>query len=360
MNTFKLLVVEDDDRDLAVCERSLRNYADEKQIELEIISCESVEEAFSNLDNSFDGAIIDLRLGNKDGEGNRVVQRIRENLFRIPTAILTGTPSFIDDDFNYIGKFIKGEPGSEYDNIMDRLWSVRETGVTRILGGTGEIEKRLNAVFEQNIIPNIEKWEQYARLDPERTERSLLRHILNHLVQWIDVDTESYHPEEFYLYPPVTDRVQTGSIVRCKENKSQWFVVMSPDCDLVERESGGRNTDIILVVEVLSPDRLFDWYNRANLSSIGRDKRTTLDRYLRNNGRIYYHCLPETDFFPLGFMNFRKVIAIPEDQLEDRFRLPHELQISPPFVKDIVARFSSYYARQGQPDVDFSELFESC
>ena len=33
-----------------------------------------------------------------------------------------------------------------------------------------------------------------------------------------------------------------------------------------------------------------------------------------------------------------------------------KIQISPSFVKDIVARFSSYYARQGQPNIDFTKF----
>ena len=35
---------------------------------------------------------------------------------------------------------------------------------------------------------------------------------------------------------------------------------------------------------------------------------------------------------------------------------PTKMQSSPPFVKDIVARFSSYYARQDQPNINFSKL----
>ena len=44
------------------------------------------------------------------------------------------------------------------------------------------------------------------------------------------------------------------------------------------------------------------------------------------------------------------------DELCARFDVPPSIQISPPFVKDIVARFSSFYSRQGQPTVDFDEL----
>ncbi|MFQ2549269.1 hypothetical protein ACK305_18520, partial [Aeromonas caviae] len=40
-----------------------------------------------------------------------------------------------------------------------------------------------------------------------------------------------------------------------------------------------------------------------------------------------------------------------EAELSSQYDKPL-IQISPAFVKDIVSRFSSYYARQGQPDID--------
>ena len=69
-------------------------------------------------------------------------------------------------------------------------------------------------------------------------------------------------------------------------------------------------------------------------------------------------CLTLTSF-PLAFLNFRSVSTVGVDELEQTFQLPPGVQISPPFVKDIVARFSSYYARQGQPDIDFADLLGS-
>ena len=44
---------------------------------------------------------------------------------------------------------------------------------------------------------------------------------------------------------------------------------------------------------------------------------------------------------------------------KERFNTPPDLQISPPFVRDILARLSSYYARQGQPDIDFHNFIGS-
>ena len=358
MTRIKLLVVEDDPQDIGTCRSTVERYQDERQREVELVECKDVDEAFDRLDNTFDGAIIDLRLGDEGDEGNQVVQQIKERQYRFPVAILTGTPSAADPEFPYIGVFKKGDPGAGYDDLLDRFWKIQETGLTRILGGRGIIESKLAEVFWNNILPQIKKWEEYGEADSGRTENALLRHTLNHLIQLIDEDIERYFPEEFYLHPPPSGNIRTGSILKDKDS-SQLFAVMSPDCDLVIRSDGKGNTDRLLLVEIISPGVLFDWFGSEAPSTLGRDRKDRFVRALENNGPRHYHCLPETEFFPLSFLNFRSVSTVGVDNICGEFHLPPRVQISPPFVKDIVARFSSYYARQGQPDIDFTGLIES-
>ena len=346
MSRLKLLVVEDDQQDIDICRNAVARYRDEKPRAVELVVCKDVEEAFTKLDNTFDGAIIDLKLGEDGDEGNQIIQRINERQYRFPVAVLTGTPGSADPEFSYIGIFKKGEQGAGYGDLLDRFWKIYDTGLTRILGGRGIIEARLGDVFRKNLLPQIEKWEQYGETDSTRTEKALLRHTLNHLIQLIDEDAELCFPEEFYLYPPPSERIRTGSILKEKDTDKR-FVVMSPDCDLVVRPGKGRNTDTVLIIEVVSA------------SSLSNRKKRELKRALENNGPKYYHCLPKTDFFPLGFMNFRHLSTVVENEIGERFHIPPDAQISPPFVKDMVARFSSYYARQGQPDIDLKYLIES-
>ena len=358
MNGIRVLIVEDDERDLDTCRSTVERYQLETGRRVELYECRDVEEAFSMLDDTFDGVVIDLTL-NRDGDaGNRVIKRIEEEFFRIPVAVLTGTPDAVYQDFPYIGVFKKGEAGSGYEDLLKRFWRIHNTGLTRILGGKGIIESKLTEVFRRNILVQIEKWEKYGETEPARTEKALLRHTLNHLIQLIDEDMEPYFPEEFYLYPPPSEKVRTGSILKAK-GSDQRFAVMSPDCDLVIRANGSRNTDRILLVEVVSPRELFNWFGCDAPSALGSDRRDSFVRALGNNGPRHYHCLPETDFFPLGFLNFRSVSTLGVNEICGKFDWPPKVQISPPFVKDIVARFSSFYARQGQPDIDFADLIGS-
>ena len=350
MSAFKLLVVEDDEQEIRTCRASIDRYLVEKDRQIDMVACRTVDEARTTLNNSFDGAIVDLRLSDQGDEGTIVIEEIEGSFFRIPVAILTGTPDNAREDFTYIGVFTKGE--IEYRELFDRFWGIYDTGITRIVGGRGLIEETLSKVFRKNLLPKTKQWEVYGKKDSAKTEKALLRHTLNHLSQLLDEDEESCFPEEVYLAPPLTDNISTGSIL--KQIKGQgWFVVMNPACDLVVRGDGKRNTDWILLVVVDPGTELFPWFGDTDLSN---EKRGNLKSAFDNKKAPYYHWLPKTDFFPGGFINFRKLWTIPEQTLSKRFAIPPTIQIAPSFTKDVIARFSSYYARQGQPNIDHSKF----
>ena len=345
MKKLRLLIVEDVEQELESFRDDLEDYTREKERDIDLVESKTLEEALDKLDNSFDGAIIDLKLANhRSNEGNRIVEKIVESFFRIPIAIFTGNPGDWDHSLNektmLIDVFTKGETG--HYELLDQFWEIYNTGLTRIMGGRGLIEQQLSEVFLKNLQPQIPTWVSYGVENSEQTEKALLRYTLNHLLQLLEEDEEDCFPEEVYLYPSVLDRITTGSMVKIDD---QWFVVLSPACDLVPRgENGVRNTDHILLVEIESVDKVL-----AGSKSKGRV------RELCTNKRDYYHWLPETDFFEGGILNFRKLKTLNEDNFEEKFGKP-TIQISPSFVKDIVSRFSSYYARQGQPDIDSEDF----
>ena len=350
MRTFRLLIVEDNDQDLALCKEKVSDYIDERKREIELVACKNVEEAFEKLDNSFDGAIIDMKLGDQGDEGNEVIKRIVDSYYKIPIAIFTGTPGTADSDFNNIGVFTKGETG--YEDLLDRFWTIYDTGLTRIMGGRGTIEKTLQEVFQTNILPQIQKWEEYGEKDSSRTEKALLRHILNHLLQLLDDDEKKYFPEEMYLYPPLSEKTCTGSIVQpknkddVKSKDRKWYVVMNPACDLVIRDNDRPKTDSIVLVKIEKEESIIDDKNKKDRKKL-----------FGNDYCLYYHWLPKTDFFDGGFLNFRKLSSLSIDEFNEKFEKPI-IQIAPFFIKDMVARFSAYYARQGQPDIDIEQFLQ--
>ncbi len=349
MSALRLMIVDDKEEELATCRDTVERYKDERQRDVHMVECRSVEEAFAQLDNSFDGAIIDLKLSDQGDEGNQVVRKIEDLCFRIPVAILTGTPDAADRDFTYIGVYKKGEPGTGYADLLDNFWDIYNTGLTRIMGGRGIIENALNRVFKQNVIPRKDKWVEYGRIDPHRTEKALIRHTLGHLLQLIDEDEGRCFPEEVYLAPPITNTVRTGSIV--KNESGRQVVILNPACDLVIRENGTFKTDHIMIVMIENEADILSKILEG-ITNKGK-KEKMLKKVYGNNYTDYYHWLPQTEFFDGGFLNFRKIWTFTEERYKEAFSEP-KIQISPAFIKDVVARFSSYYARQGQPDIDCS------
>ena len=351
MSSIRLLFVEDNKEDLATCRDTVSRYREEHQREVEIVECTSAIDAIKELDNSFDGAIIDLRLADQGDGGNQVIEKIAESLLRIPVAILTGTPEEADRDFTNVGVFKKGDKGAGYADLFDLFWGIRNTGLTRIMGGRGVIEQTLTSVYLNNLLPQIEKWVQYGATDSDRTEKSLLRYALHHLLQLLDDDSYRYFPEEMYLYPTLEDKVRTGSIV--KQSNGDLFAVMNPACDLVIRKNGTFKTDRILLVEIEEEGDVISPALNGITNESKRKKK--LQTILGNNHTDYYHWLPKTDFFAGGFLNFRKLSTVSQEGYSEEFLSP-DIQISPAFVKDMVARFSSYYARQGQPEIECNEF----
>ena len=351
MSDLKILLVEDSEDQQKIFADSVKVFNDKNKdicaVTFEV--AKSLSEAMSKIDGSFDGAIVDLKLGDDDEGGNTVVRQFSETLTRVPVIFVTGFVDLVEDHPSIIHKRARGS--ESYESDLNMLKGICDTGLTRIMGGRGIIEKTLSRVFLENLLPYKDKWVSYGETDSSRVEKALLRHALSHLLQLLDDDGDRCFPEEVYLTPPLTDKIRTGSVVK-EKTSDQRFVVMNPACDLVIRDNGECNTDRILIVEIDSQTSLFPGHPATGLSN---SQKKNLEKAYRNNKSAYYHWLPRTDFFEGGFLNFRKLSSLSSEEFNERFEKP-AVQISPSFVKDMVARFSAYYARQGQPDIDFEHF----
>ena len=344
---MKLLLVEDNEqqRELwvdTVVTRNSQKKSGETAIELNC-SC-SVASAEKQLDGSFDGVIIDWKLGSEDGGG--VMREMSNSLRRIPFYIYAASPlsdHSVANNPACIGVSTKSEgQGEQIREILDLFRDIYDTGLTRIIGGRGEIEKGMLKVFTESIMPQRKAWIEHSKKGRSNVEKALLRHTLNHLIHLIDQNQDPYYPEEVYIYPMDTREIMTGRILE-KSSSLDHAVVLSPACDLILRKDGNMKTDQILLVSIESADNVENSKNKKELS-----------RLRINNFSGYYHFLPNFREFDGGYINFRKLASVPENKLDRDYRR-QPFQISPPFIKDIISRFSSYYARQGQPEIQLSQ-----
>lgn len=337
---MKILLVEDANDQQDIFKSSVEIFNIKKNLNVQYEIAENISDAFDKIDGSYDGAIIDLKLKNDEDGGNEIVRQLGDSFIRIPVVFVTGFVDLVNDHPAVVKT--RSRDAETYESDLLLLQKIQETGLTRIMGGRGLIEQQLSEVFLKNLLPQIDTWVSYGTEDPERTEKALLRYTLNYLLQLLEENEEDCFPEEVYLYPSMLDRSTTGSIVAADD---QWFVVLSPACDLVPRgKNGVLNTDRILLVKIENVDDI-----------LSGSKSKSKVRELCTNKRTYYHWLPPTNFFQGGILNFRRLTTLEKENFDEKFGKP-AIQISPSFVKDIVSRFSSYYARQGQPDIDSEDF----
>lgn len=354
MSKLKILLVEDKKDDIEVYESSMRKYQAEYDIEVETCVAQSISEAFTLLDNSYDGAIIDLKLEEEGDEGNQVIQQIHEN-FRIPIIVFSGTPDHFNSDKMYILDICKkGE--KSYEDLVSQLYNVYQTGLTKIMSGRGVIEQTMDKIFWKNLHSKIPIWETYASKG-QNTEKALLRYTINHLLELLDDEEDIYFPEEMYLSPPIVEQYQTGTILREKSSK-KLYIILSPACDLV-LHSGSCKTDRILLCEINNRNMSFVKSSKKNLAKPDKKDQAIdrLSKLTNNTFTLYYHYLPPVEFFEGGFINFRHVESYKMKDLVSQFEM-EKIQISAQFIKDIIARYSAYYARQGQPDFNRDDLYQ--
>ncbi len=341
---YNFLLIEDskDDSDvfLATIKRMNLEAGNEQY---KIMVADSYSNGLAMISEDINGVIVDIKLDDEHS-GNEIIEEIMQK-YRLPVAIFTGTPDTEQKEGSPIVVYKKGETRQE--DIIANLCRVSDTGLFKVLSGTGIIESAMNKVFWRNLYPQIDLW----KLKKERgidTEKVLLRYVISHIQELIDNEMPAHVTEEMYICPPVSDEIKTGSIIQAKSD-GLYFIVLSPPCDLSVHD-GKVKTDRVLLCEI-------EDQKSVNVKVIGSStslssQKKQIAKALNNNYTDYYHWLPENSLFLGGYINFRKVITYSPEEILGQFNHPL-LKVQEGFVKSILGRFSAYYARQGQPDFDF-------
>lgn len=349
---YKVLLVEDTESDVKSCKDSVAIMNKQNpELQIEVDKASSYEEALEKLNKDYmqyTGAIVDIKL-NGENTGNAIIEEIITR-YRLPVAVMTGTPDTILEEGSPIRIYKKGE--KKYQDIVNDLIKAMNTGLFDVIGGKGIIESTMNQIFWKNLYPQINMW-QRLKEEGYETEKILLRFAISHIQELLDYEVPKYVTQEMYIKPPITEEIKTGSVIKNKED-NLYYVVLSPPCDLAIHD-GKMKTDTIMICKI---EPLEDISREVIGEASTFSKRTKcLKKAITNSYTEYYHWLPQNDLFVGGYINFRHVYNYSPNELNELFE-KSELHISDYFVKDILSRFSAYYARQGQPDFMFDEEAE--
>ncbi|HHI94606.1 MAG TPA: response regulator [Gammaproteobacteria bacterium] len=355
--TIRILIVEDNDDQYEAYEDAADEISnDNLKIELERKkSAGNAKEAL--LSNNFDGAIVDLNLvpGNpQDASGNDVLSEIIER-HRFPVYVVSGNLGNLDEGIRskkseFLDFHDRGKPNNE---IFEKLVKIYLTGITRILGGRGQIEERLGEIFWKHLASSFDVWTSKE----EESERTLLRYTVSHLAEYLDIPDGKqryYHEAEFYIKPTIREHIATGDIV---ERDGGRFIVLSPPCDVAVRGIDNNAPKINAARITLAPLIKVNRESFVNHGIFANDdssksKKSALDKIIKGQREKYIFIPGYKELFA-AVVDLQNLHTVDFKEFSEFNRLA---TISSPFLKDIQSRFSAYFGRQGQPDMDKAEL----
>lgn len=340
--SLKLLIVEDEANLMRLYSKSVEKWNETDNEPIEIFKAKNKDEAESRLQsNDYDAAILDLRLPGDmppNATGNDILNIIKEQL-RYPVYVVSGNPKDLDsqfDDHPFIE--VLERSSIKIDKLLNKIFKRYSTGVTKIMGKTGKLEEALNKVFWNHLPHAISHWEGID-LSPDVKEKQLLRYTLSHLQEVLAIDEagkdEKYNIAEVYIKPPVKESITQGLIV---EMEGEKYLVITPACDISQEKA-----EFFQFVRLLEFEQLPDIQSKGESET----RKNQLKSYIENKSRRF-HFLPGYDDLPDSVIDFQDITTIRKSDLPENRK--NVCTITSPFFKDIVNRFSSYYARQGSPD----------
>ena len=356
--TVRILVVEDDEDQLEI----YSDAADELStvgIRIELTARKSAAEAKQDLlSTEFDGGIIDLNLSSGDpGEasGNEVLLEITEK-HRFPVLVVSGNLQNLDGQVQQSGFLKTFDRDTPNEEIFEYLLKIHATGITRILGGRGLIERHLGEIFWKHLACDFDGWDAGDR----DSEKTLLRYAVAHLSEYLDLPggaaNEYYHEAEFYIIPPIRKYIATGDIVNKEGDR---FIVLSPACDVAVRDDDGEkpviNTESIVLAPVYELARKVFLQKGILREEDNTDRRKKILDEIIKGQREKYVLIPEYRNIAAGIVDFQNLITWSLDEYLTAERLA---TVAGAFLKDIQSRFAAYYGRQGQPDLDKKDLLK--
>lgn len=366
MEELKLLIVEDDPAVVETYKRGIKAFNLGSEIRIIPDFSKDKDTAMFRLSDNqsvYDAAIVDLDLTGSTGvdrSGNEVIRLIKENL-RFPIFVISGTPHNLDEDLKEETSLFKVRTRGDEGDFLEEIVSIYKTGITNILKRTGTIEGYITKIFWNHLSTSLDLWINDEIRSQEEKEKSLLRYTLLHIQEYLeltaDSDFENYHPAEIYITPPIKDKVFTGDILLNLETNER-FIVLTPSCDLAQTKAKD-----ILIAEIEKGDtgilaEKIGIIKKARArQEVIEESKQILESLIENNFSNKYHFLPKYKNINAGLVNFQKAYSFRTKDFNGKFERVATVNSS--FTKDIIARFSYYYSRQGSPDFNTEEVYNS-
>lgn len=359
---LKILFVEDDD----AYRTALVDYFNGKELAghtLVASSAATFPDGITMLSqDDFDIVVLDLFEGNPIGGNEKlgldVLESIQESRF-IPTVFYSGMANEVEElRSEIVGVVNKGDDFQDLTTELERIISSNLALIRKHI--CDHIRELLRKYFwetvhaKRNLFPAGSTDESLGYILLRRIANSLSKENIKVLLGDESIEADKIHPIEFYVYPTVSVEYEAGEIV---EKDGNFFVLLTPSCDYVERFKGDQSYRKVGKVLLASAADLgsFDQYKNYKAGESAGTKKK-LASLLSNNETDRYFFLPGTPFLPNSVVDFQSKIMVEYEELETFTRVA---KIDSPMAESLVARFIRYYNRIGFPDLDIDFVIDS-
>lgn len=291
----------------------------------------------------YDCIVLDINWGRgKETAGRELAKKIIDSK-RVPVFVYSGNLNEIEDIEERFGfrKFLRTTPFRE---IIDEAKKLKDSHIFDLLGYEGIIDQKILKVF-WNDIDSARKF--VAKIPEHDNSDALGRIITTRVVELLNIDVDSAKQKfyEFYIYPSLRKTPNNGDIYRLiVGDETNYYLIITPTCQLLNGTVPYAN---LLKID-FSNRKIDDVMNAAEQNRISK-----LTVLVTNPPAALHFIPPFSDEFDMGVINFNSIITRP---VADLVEVNKVTTINPAYMKDVQARFSQYFSKQGQPAIDIEHL----
>ncbi|BCN31687.1 hypothetical protein [Anaeromicropila herbilytica] len=346
---IQIIIVEDDKNIRDMYETCIEEFnIDNSEYEIKsflLVNDDEVPKILYN--HHIDAMVVDLDwgTGSKQNEGNRLVKKIHRDC-RVPIFIVSGNLQFLEEEYDespILKKYQRDEV--DVNELLDEITSLYKTGYTNVLGNYSEIDNMLSKVFWNHMSDVISSWKDQER--DFQTQR-MLRFAITRINEMLTINANDNHDDfdalEFYIKPAIKVTPFSGDIVSYDNKK---YVVITAACDM---EQDNSDFVVLCYIDFSMLDKI-----TKRIKSGSNSAEKDLEKYI-NNAKSRYHLLPPCQLFIGGLVDFQLIRSVEKKDFLDGVSVI--ASINPVFHKDIQARFSHYYGRQGQPQLNKDNIID--
>jgi len=360
MNEIKLLILDDDTTVINSYKETIKRInRDDTSITYKTYEAKTLDEAKEIIKyNKLDTAIIDLNLCSTginpdNADGNQAIKELMKN-FRMPIFVVSGEIGKLEEELNnnHLIKVYTRDAFEAQNGLEKIIPSLYLSKSLHYFSRDGFLENVINDFYWNHLSKTMKSWQEVEGTHPIEIEKILSRHTVSSLNEQLYVNGnigsfDKYHPGEMYIIPPIKEHYHTGDII--SEGEDRW-IILSPACDIVNQV----NLDNYILAKIIcfstlsnfedkiKKDKPYDYF----YDSLNKKGKSCYDD-CKFNKKDRFHYLPEFNIMLDNIIDFQNIITVPVDSIKGFKRIA---SIASPFLKDIIARFSAYYARQGQPN----------